>query len=74
MACICSAFIELASNFVARFEQLNGQGADSQEGGTNHRQAEPRRDITLAKEAVSEAINHVEKWVQVTDALPKGGQ
>jgi hypothetical protein len=51
------------SDFVARFQQLDGQSAHTQHGHRNNRQADPRRDIALTIKAVSETINHVKEGV-----------
>jgi negative regulator of replication initiation len=59
-------FLGSASDFVARLEQLNCQGADAQKCDRDHRQTDPRGNVALAKETVSETVNHVEEGIQVT--------
>ena len=63
-----------ASDFVADAQKVKGQGTDERQGGAHHRQADPRRDIALAKKAITKAIDHVEKRVQVAELLPKRRQ
>src|SRR4051794_35672911 len=64
------ARLSSAADLVADAQQVHGDPADGQHGGADDREAEPGRYVADAEEAVAEAVDHVEKGIQVRDTLP----
>src|SRR6218665_2718659 len=67
------------ADFVAGAQPLHGQCSPgppgcAEPGGGDDGQTEPGRNVALAKKAVTKAVDHVEKRVQVADRLPKRRQ
>src|SRR6218665_775614 len=59
------------ADFLAGAQQLHGQCSHGQPGCAEDGQTEPGRNEALAKKAVTKAVDHVEKRVQVADRLPE---
>src|SRR5678815_5980669 len=58
------------ADLVADPQQVQADAADDGERDAHDAQAQPRRDVAGAEEAVPEAVDHVEERVEVADLAP----
>ena len=64
----------LMADFIAGAQHALCDTTDQQAGRGNNRKTQPRAHIAVAEKAITEAIDHVEEWVQMARVLPKRGQ
>src|SRR6478735_4819723 len=58
------------ANLVADLQQMEAHATHDSERTAHDRQAEPRRHIARAEEAVAKSVDHVEERIEVADLAP----
>src|SRR5690606_32816645 len=68
------SLLRSAADLIAPMQHYQTDTRYYSERTDRHTQTEPGRDVRYSEKPVTEAVNHIEKWVETGNFLPKTGK